>query len=214
MATQTQHGFKGLLGKLLVVEVDRQLDIVPGNRFDPLDFPDDLAEGIHLVAHVPGLPAQNALVCLLDSVLTDALVRRVLQRPVVGQLPFEDRTHETDDVCADRSVRIFTTPTLLNVDSRVVLGPFAKEQRGLFRNALFQRQGLQRVVQLALVPPLEFGNRSLKGPRQTQEELDSLGILANHRAIDGGDEDTLVVGEDPTVDVEDSTPLGQQLNRP
>ena len=83
-----QLGFERLLGELLLVEIDGELDVVAVDRRHPANLADDPARVVDLVGDVAPLAVQVFLHAQLDTELPDTLVEVVAR---AGRSPWSRR---------------------------------------------------------------------------------------------------------------------------
>ena len=117
----------------------------PGHRVDPLQLLDDLAAGVDLVLHVAGRTAKILFEGELDAGAADGVGQLVALGLVVLGLLVRDAPDVADDVAGDRRVAVDPLPALVDLDTRVVLGPLLQVDRRVLADALGQRQGQERV---------------------------------------------------------------------
>ena len=121
IAALLQLGFQRLLGVLLQVEVDAELDVLPRHRLDRLEQPHGVAGGVDLPHLFAPLAVQLGLHAGFHTELTDAFVAVVAQQQVVLQRAGSDGTHVAHDVTGQRRERVHPVPLLGDIDAREVL---------------------------------------------------------------------------------------------
>ena len=155
IAPLQQLGLQRLLGVLLDVEVDRQLNVSAGDRVDVLidQLADDSARGVDLEDLLAPRAVERVLHRLLDTERADELVGVVVQVLVVLLGLLGDRAEVADHVTRERRVRIHPLPLLDDLNTREVLAALFQVGHGVFIDALFERERQQRAEALALRAP-------------------------------------------------------------
>ncbi len=207
-ATRLERGLDRLLGVLLVVEVDRELDVEPVERRHVLDQANRAVGGIDLEDLAPPGSVQHRFHALLDAELSDPFVEQVTRRlEVVVPLVLGDRAHVADDVSRVRRVGVHPLPLGEDVQAGEVLGAFEQRRRRGLVDPLLDRHREERAVDLGLEATLHVLDRDVDPRRQAPEDLEPVGPAAQLLPVDGDGEHALVVGEDAPVDVEDAPPF-------
>ena len=160
-----------LLGVLLLVEIDRQLDVLTVDRRNALDLTNDLTRLVDLIGHVAGRAVQLLLHRELDPELADTFVQFVplLEVHVLGL--GGDAPHVAHDVTGQRRVRIHPSRFFHHHDAGEILDPF--ENRGGRRlvDVLGHRHRQEVAVDLCVVAFLHLLDRHIEPARQTTEDL-------------------------------------------
>ena len=216
-------GLQGLLGVLLDVEIDGQLNVSTGNRIDVLidQFVHDAARGIDFEDLLAPRAVQRVFHRKLDTECAHQFVGVVVLVLVLLLGLFGDRPEVPDDVTGEWRVRIDPLPLLDDLNARKVLAALLQVRHCVFVDILLQRQRQQGAVALTLralrdrrlietrfVAALQIDDGDLQGSGESLEQRLAILRLPDHTPIDGDGEDALVVGHDPALGVEDPAPFG------
>ena len=224
VATLLELGLQRLLRVLLVVEVDRQLDVFTGDRVDVLveQLAHDASRGVDLEDLLAPRAVQRILHRQLDAERADQLVGVVALRLVLVDVLLGDRAEVPDDVAGQRRVRIHTLPLLDDLNAREVLAALLQVRDRVFVDVFLQRQRQQRAEALTLgalgdgrraearvVALLQIDDRHLQRTGEPFEQPLAVLRLLDHAPVDGDGEDPLVVGHDPALGIEDAAAFGR-----
>ncbi len=224
VAPLEELGLQSLLGVLLHVEVDGQLDVHAGNRVHVLvdQLPNDAAGSVDLEDFLAPRAVQRVLHRLLDAERADQFVRVVVQVFVVLLGFLGDRAEVPDDVAGERRIRIDALPLLDDLDAGEVFAALLQVGDGVLVDTFLQRKRQQcaealtlgalrdgRLAEARFVATLQVDDRHLQRARQTVEERVAILLLLDRAPVDRDREDALVVGHDPTLGIEDATALGR-----
>ena len=202
-----------LLGELLLVEIDRQLDVIAVDRRDTVDLTDDPARVVDLVRDEAPLAVQFVLHAQLDAELADPFVQVVTGRGVRVLRVGGDAAHVADHVAGERRVRIHAARLLLDRHAGQVLDAFLDRGGRAFVDVLGHGHRQERAVHLALEARFHVLDGHVDPARQAPEDLGAVLVAAQHRPVDRHGEHALVVGHDATVGIEDPATFGQQRDR-
>ena len=152
VAALQELGLQRLLGILLHVEIDRQLDVAAGNGVDVLieQLADDAAGCVDLEHLLAPRAVQRVFHRQFDAEGADELVGVVVLRLVLLRRLLGDRAEVADDVTCERRVRIDTLPLLDDLDAGEVFAALLEVRHGVFVDVLLQRQRQQRAESLTL----------------------------------------------------------------
>ena len=224
VAPLEELGLQGLLGILLHVEVDRQLDVHAGDRVHVLvdQLANDAAGSVDLEDFLAPRAVQRVLHRLLDAERADQFVGVVVQVFVVLLGFLGDRAEVADDVAGERRIRIDALPLLDDLDAGEVFAALLQVGDGVFVDTFLQRKWQQcaealtlralrdgRFAEARFVPTLQVDDRHLQRARQSVEERVAILLLLDRAPVDRDREDALVVGHDPTLGIEDASALGR-----
>jgi hypothetical protein len=210
LPAELQLRLEGLLGELLLIEIDRELHVVAVDRRDTPHLAHDPAGVVDLVGDIAPLAVEFLLHAQFDPELTHALVE-VVPLALVEVLGLGgDPPQVTDDVTGDRRIRIDPTRLFEDLDPGEVLDAFLDGDGGAFVDVLGDGHGQEGAVHLALEPSFHLLDRHVHPARQSTEDLGAIGSVADHAPVDGDGEDPIVVRQDATLCVEDATAFGQQ----
>ena len=106
LLTERELRLECLFGELLLVEIDRELDVVAVDRRNPLDLADDAVGIVDLVGDRTPRAVQLVLHAQLDAELADAFVEEVAEALVVVLRLSGDAAHVPDHVAGERGVGI------------------------------------------------------------------------------------------------------------
>ena len=109
---ELELGLECLLGVLLLIEIDRDLHVLPVDRRDLGDGPDDPARVVDLVGDVAPLAVEFFLHAQLDAELAYPFVEVVAGVDVVVLVLLGDTTHVSDDVARQRCVGVHASRVL------------------------------------------------------------------------------------------------------
>ena len=205
--TKPKLRLQRLLGVLLLIEIDRELDVIAIDRRVTPHLTHDAAGIVYFVRNRTPLAVEFALHAELDPKLPNSFVEEVAIVTVIILAFRRDPAHIAHYMTGQRRIRVDPTRLFNDGHTRQIFYPLFDRDGDPFVDVLSDWHWQKGAVDVALESGLHLFNRHVYPPRQPTKDLCAIVGSANNFPINANGEHPLVVGNDPAIEIENPAAL-------